>query len=162
MSQKAPRDPLGPRRIMKIIFWVARISKPHGRKKNFWVISHRRKDFVTISGTWRSFWIFADTDVLVPKSRWLIHLFDRYDGLGHFELKKNYCRGRCKGALHRLHRYWLSHSISFTKMKNRPCGTCFSGYVRPKFSILMHKNISLILRKGISSITLTLKVWLML
>ena len=41
-------DPPGPWK--RFFFWVARIWKPYARKKNFWVISHRKKVGVTISG----------------------------------------------------------------------------------------------------------------
>ena len=38
--------------------WITSTHKPHGRKKNFDVISHKKKVSVTISGTWRPSWIF--------------------------------------------------------------------------------------------------------
>ena len=50
-DQKAPRDPLGPLRIKKLFFRVARIRKHHARKKNFIVISHRKKVTMSISGS---------------------------------------------------------------------------------------------------------------
>ena len=64
MNQKAPAAPLGPPMTMKFFcFWVARISKPHARKKNFRIFLYRKKVSETKPGTWRclgrhiGFWI---------------------------------------------------------------------------------------------------------
>ena len=59
----ASGDHWDPPRWQKLFFWVPRIWKPYGRKKDFWIISHRKKVGRTISSAKPPFWILADMGV---------------------------------------------------------------------------------------------------
>ena len=48
---------MGPLRIKKLFFRVASIRKHHARKKNFIVISHRKKIYYVHIRLWRPYWI---------------------------------------------------------------------------------------------------------
>ena len=50
---------LGAPRVRKIIFQVSRIWKPHTRKRNFWIICHRKKLIWPNQAIWPPFWNWA-------------------------------------------------------------------------------------------------------
>ena len=65
LRPKWPKRPQGtywdPPAWQKLLFRVARIRKLNERKKNFWIISHRKKVGVTKPSDCRPYWIFGSS-----------------------------------------------------------------------------------------------------
>ena len=68
--------PLPP--FSKMFHCISRTRIPHTRKKNFEVISHRKKVSVTISGAWRPSWIFEIARNAHPQKKTTPAIFQEY------------------------------------------------------------------------------------
>ena len=87
-AKRPPGTHWDPPGWQKLFFWVARIWKSHGRRKNFWIISHRKKVGLTIPSTWRPFWISGRVELVAKIFFWGTVLNQRGQCPGPFTTKK--------------------------------------------------------------------------